>query len=150
MRSRRFRSRWLTIVVGLVVALAATSGLAAAAPLQPNLDSSALLGNEAEDAIAVNPTNASNVVTMSTLPDVISGLSVNVTFNAGRTWARRVIGGSSSDPLGNVCCDQQLAWDGFGNLWMTYLVNENDDILVALSTDGGRSFTKVADVVPSG
>ena len=146
---RRFRSKSLTIVLGVVVALAAT-GLAGAAPQQPNLDSSALLGNEAEDAIAVNPTNTANVVTMSTLPDVISGLSVNVTFNAGRTWARRVTGATNSDPLGNICCDQQLAWDRFGNLWMTYLVNANDDILVALSTDGGRSFTKVADIVTSG
>jgi BNR/Asp-box repeat protein len=150
MRSRRLRSKWFTIVLGVVVALAATSGLAAAAPLQPNLDSSALPGNESEDAIAVNPTNTSNVVTMATLPDVISGLSVNVTFNAGRTWARRVIGATNSDPLGNICCDQQLAWDRFGNLWMTYLVNANDDILVALSTDGGRSFTKVADIVTNG
>jgi hypothetical protein len=29
---------------------------------------------------------------------------------------------------------------------MTYLVNSNGDILVALSTDGGRSFTKVEDL----
>ena len=149
MRSWRFRSKSLTIVLGLAVALAVT-GLAGAAPLQPNIDTSAMLGNEAEDAIAVNPTNTANVVTMSTLPDVVSGLSVNVTFNGGKTWARRVIGATASDPLGNICCDQQLAWDRFGNLWMTYLVNQNNDILVALSTDGGRSFTKVADIVTNG
>jgi hypothetical protein len=138
-------SKWSMIVLGLAVALAMT-GLAAAAPLQANIDSSAMLGNEAEDAIAVNPTNPSNVVTMSTLPDVISGLDVNVTTNGGHTWARRVIGGTTSDPLGNICCDQQLAWDRFGNLWMTYLVNSSYDVLIAVSTDGGMSFTKVADV----
>jgi hypothetical protein len=109
-----------------------------------------MLGNEAEDAIAVNPTNTSNVVTMSTLPDVVSGLSVNVTRNGGQTWARRVIGGTTSDPLGDICCDQQLAWDRFGNLWMTYLVNENFHVLLALSTDGGMSFTKVAEIAPGG
>jgi hypothetical protein len=149
MRSRRLRFKSLTIVLGLVVALA-TTGLAGAAPLPTIFDSSALPGNEAEDAVAVNPTNTANVVTMATLSDSISGLSVNVTFNSGRTWAHRIIGGTTGDPLGNICCDQQLAWDRFGNLWMTYLVNENDDILVALSTDGGRSFTKVADIVTSG
>jgi hypothetical protein len=149
MRSRRFLSKWPMIVLGLAVALA-TTGLAAAAPLQPNIDSSALPGNEAEDAIAVNPTNPSNVVTMSTLPDVVSGISVNVTFNGGRTWARRVIGDTTSDPLGDICCDQQLAWDRFGNLWMTYLPNSTFDILVAVSTDGGRSFSKVADIAPNG
>jgi hypothetical protein len=149
MRNRRFLSRSLTVVLGLAVALA-TAGLAAAAPLPTNFDSSAMLGNEAEDAIAVNPTDASNVVTMSTLPDVVAGLSVNVTFNGGHTWARRVIGSTTSDPLGDICCDQQLAWDRFGNLWMTYLVNSSGDVLVALSTDGGVSFTKVADIATNG
>ena len=70
MRRRRFLTKWPTIVLGLAVALA-TTGLAAAAPLQANLDTSAMLGNEAEDAIAVNPTNPSNVVTMSTLPEAL-------------------------------------------------------------------------------
>ena len=140
------RSRWLTVVVGLALALAMT-GLAAAASPPANFDSSVLTGNEAEDAIAVNPTDPSNVVTMSSLADVPAGLSVNVTFDGGTTWARRVIGSTTSDPLGDICCDQQLAWDRFGNLWMTYLLNSNGDVLVALSTDGGLSFTKVADVV---
>ena len=149
MRSRRFLSKWPMIVLALAVALA-TTGLAAAAPLPPVFDTSAMPGNEAEDAIAVNPTNTSNVVTMSTLPDVVSGLSANVTFNGGRTWARRVIASTTSDPLGNACCDQQLAWDRFGNLWMTYLVNSSFDVLVALSTDGGRSFTKIADIATNG
>ena len=131
------------VLLGLAVALAIT-GLAAAAPLPSIFDTSALPGNEAENAIAVNPTNPSNVVTMATLPDVVSGLSENVTFNGGRTWTSRVIGASNADPLGNVCCDQQLAWDGFGNLWLTYLVNSSFDTVVAVSTDGGLSFTKVA------
>src|SRR5438552_2803617 len=143
------RSKLLTIVLGLAVALA-TTGLAAAAPLQTNFDSSAMLGNEAEDAIAVNPTNASNVVTMASLPDVPAGLSVNVTFDGGSTWTRRVIGSSTSDPLGDICCDQQLAWDGFGNLWMTYLLNSSGDVLVALSIDGGLTFTKAADIAANG
>jgi hypothetical protein len=58
--------------------------------------------------------------------------------------------GAAGDPLGEICCDEQLAWDRFGNLWMTYLVNTNGHVLVALSTDGGLTFTKVADVVTNG
>jgi hypothetical protein len=143
------RSRSLTVVVGLALALAVT-GLAAAAPLPANINSSAMPGNEAEDAIAVNPTNSSNVVTMSTLADVVAGLSSNVTFDGGSTWTRSVIGGSTSDPLGDICCDEQLAWDHFGNLWMTYLVNSSLDVLVALSTDGGLTFVKVADIPTNG
>src|SRR2546429_5495427 len=142
MRGRLFS----TIVLAFAGALAIAALATAAAPI-PNFDTSVKPGNEAEDAIAVNPTNPSNVVTMSTLADVVAGLSTNVSFNSGRTWSRRVIGSTAADPLGEICCDEQLAWDRFGNLWMTYLVNTSGDVLVALSTDGGTSFTKVADIV---
>ena len=138
-----------TILLAFAGALA-TAALAGAAPPIPNFDSTAMRGNEAEDAIAANPTNPSNVVTMATLPDVVAGLAVGVTVNGGNTWSRSVIGASASDPLGEICCDQQLAWDRFGNLWMTYLVNTDGNIKVALSTDGGTSFRKVADIAANG
>lgn len=120
---------------------------AAVSSVPPNFDSSVMHGNEAEDAIAVNPASPSNIVTMSTLPDVVSGLFEGVSFNGGKTWTRQVIG--TGGPLGEICCDQQLAWDRFGNLWMTYLVNTNGNVLVAVSTDGGLTFSKVAEIVPT-
>src|SRR5256886_8160160 len=147
MRGQFLASTSSTIVLGFAVALA-TATLAAAAP-PSNFNVTAMLGNEAENAIAVNPTNPSNVVAMSTLPDVVAGLAVGVSFNGGHAWTRRVIG-AAGDPLGEICCDQQLAWDRFGNLWMTYLVNTSGDVLVALSTDGGSTFTKVGDIVTNG
>jgi hypothetical protein len=144
MSGRFLASTSFAIVLGLAVALA-TATLAAAAP-PSNFNVTAMPGNEAEDAIAVNPTNPSNVVAMSTLPDVVAGLAVGVSTDGGATWARRVIGSTTADPLGDICCDEQLAWDRFGNLWMTYLLNSSGDVFVALSTDGGGSFTKVADI----
>ena len=149
--SRRM-PRILTVSISAfaVVALFAsmTVSAAAAAPqIPPNYDSSVMNGNEAEDAIAVNPVNPSNIVTMATLPDVVSGLFEGVSFNGGKTWTRLVIG--TGAPLGEICCDEQLAWDRFGNLWMTYLVNTNGNVLVAVSTDGGLTFSKVAEVVPT-
>ena len=144
MRGRFLTRTSSTILLALAGALM-TATLASAAVPPPNLNVTAMPGNEAEDAIAVNPTNPSNVVAMSTLPDVVAGLAVGVTTNGGATWQRRVIG-AAGDPLGEICCDEQLAWDQFGNLWMTYLVNTNGDVFVALSTDGGASFTKVADL----
>jgi hypothetical protein len=142
----------LTVCTPVFVAVALLTSVtapvaAAARPVPPNFDSSVMPGNEAEDAIAVNPANPSNIVTMSTLPDVPSGLFEGVSFDGGQTWTRQVIG--TGAPLGEICCDEQLAWDRFGNLWMTYLVNTNGHVLVALSTDGGRSFTKAAEVVPT-
>src|SRR6266702_8162437 len=72
---------WMTVPVG-----------AATRTIPQNFDSSAMHGNEAEDAIAVNPTNTSNVVTMATLPDVVSGLFEGVSTDGGQTWTRQVIG----------------------------------------------------------
>jgi hypothetical protein len=143
----RGRFTW-TVALGFIVALA-TAALAAAAPPQ-NLNASAMPGNNAEDAIAVNPTDPSNVVTMSTLADVTAGLFVGTSFNSGRTWTRRVVGSSTSDPLGDICCDEQLAWDRFGNLWVTYLLNSSLHVFVAVSTDGGTTFRKVGDIVTNG
>ena len=142
----RFLARAFSTIMLVVAGALVTATLAGAAAPIPNFNVTAMPGNEAEDAIAVNPTNPSNVLVMSTLPDVVAGLAAGVSFNSGSTWTRNVIGGSTSDQLGAICCDQQLAWDRFGNLWMTYLVNTNGDVLVALSTDGGSSFTKVADI----
>jgi hypothetical protein len=143
------RGRLSSTIVLAFAGVLATAALATAAAPIPNFNVTAMPGNEAENAIAVNPTNPSNVVAMSTLPDVPAGLAVGVSLNGGRTWARSVIGGTAGDPLGDICCDQQLAWDRFGNLWMTYLLNSNGDVLVALSTNGGTSFRKVADIVTS-
>ena len=140
------RGRLSTTIVLTLGAALATATLAAAAPIPTNFNVTAMPGNEAEDAIAVNPTNPSNVVAMSTLPDVVAGLAVGVSFNSGVTWTRSVIGSTTADPLGDICCDQQLAWDRFGNLWMTYLVISSGDVLVAVSTNGGLTFTKVGDI----
>lgn len=132
----------------VVVASLALPALSAHASrgVPPNFDVSAQPGNEAEDAIAVNPTNPLNIVAMSTLPDVPAGLFEGASFDGGQTWTRQVIG--TGGDLGEICCDQQLAWDEFGNLWMVYLLNTNGNVPIALSTDGGLTFQKVTEIVP--
>ncbi len=144
-RSRRTASAFL---IGLVVLLGAAGGaLAAAGPTPPNVDISQRHRNEAEDAIAVNPTDPANIVAMSTLADVPAGLFEGVSFDGGHTWHRQLIG--TGGDLGEICCDEQLAWDPFGNLWMTYLLNTSGIVPVAVSSDGGMSFTKVAEIQPT-
>jgi hypothetical protein len=144
------RGRVISTIVLAFVAALATAALAGAAPPISNINVTAMPGNEAEDAIAVNPTNPSNVVAMSTLSDAVAGLAVGTSFNSGRTWTRRVIGATTSDPLGDICCDEQTAWDRFGNLWVTYLLNSSLHVFVAVSTDGGMTFTRVGDIVANG
>jgi hypothetical protein len=150
MRSRMLRrlavSSLAFVALAVVGAMAAPAG-GAARSIPPNYNTSATPGNEAEDAIAVNPTNPSNIVTMSTLPDVVSGLFEGVSFDGGKTWTRRVIG--TGPPLGEICCDQQLTFDRYGNLWMVYLLNTNGNVPIALSTDGGLTLTKVTEIVPT-
>jgi len=132
----------LALVLAMPVPVRATARL-----IPPNFDTSAMSGNEAEDAIAVNPTNPLNIVTMSTLPDVPSGLFEGVSFDGGKTWTRRVIG--TGPPLGEICCDEQLTFDRYGNLWMAYLLNTDGNVPIALSTDGGLTLTKVTEIVPT-
>jgi hypothetical protein len=112
-----------------------------------NINISQRSGNEAEDAIAVNPTDPSNIVAMSTLSDAVSGLFEGVSFDGGLPWTRQIIG-DGFDQLGEICCDQQLSWDSFGNLWMVYLLNTSGNVFVAVSTNGGLTFQKVAEIVP--
>src|ERR671934_1529625 len=124
MRARIPATAWVAATVALVwIVVGSPSVPATAQPLPTNFDASELPGNEAENAVAVNPTNPLNIVTMSTLPDVVSGLFEGVSFDGGQTWTRRVIG--TGPPLGKICCDEQLAFDRFGNLWMTNLLNAN-------------------------
>ena len=147
MHARRLAvlSASLIALVGITAALTAT-----AAPATPaNVDVSQLPNNDAEDAVAVNPANPSNVVAMAITFAPSSGLIEGVSFNGGKTWTRQIIGGDVSDPLGDICCDEQLAWDRFGNLWMTYLLNSTGNVEVAVSTDGGLTWTKAADVAPT-
>jgi len=148
------RTRTMRIFAGLslsvALALVVSFGLpAGATPRQTptNINTSAQPGNEAEDAIAINPTNPQNIVTMSTLPDVVSGLFEGVSLDGGLTWTRQVIG--TGGDLGEICCDQQLSWDSFGNLWMVYLINGSHNVPIALSTDGGLTFQKVTEIVPT-
>jgi hypothetical protein len=46
-------------------------------------------------------------------------------------------------------CDEDLAWDRYGNLWMSHLTAKGK-VFVGVSTDGGRRFAKVTDIAPTG
>jgi hypothetical protein len=138
--------RTFASLVPAVLVLAMIPAVAGPASVPPNYDASQRRLNEAENAVAVNPTNPQNVVAMSTRPDVPKSLFEAVSFDGGITWTHQVIG--SGPPLGEICCDEQIAFDRFGNLFMTYLVNTNGDTFVAVSTDGGLTFGRIFDIVP--
>jgi len=113
-------------------------------PTPPNVDISVRHLNESEEAIAINPTNPDNVVELSNVDLPLVGMWLGVSFDGGQTWATSLIG--DNDNLGDACCDPTLSFDQYGNLWMSYLYNIENEIPVALSTDGGLHFKLVANI----
>jgi BNR/Asp-box repeat protein len=146
----------VAIVTAAALATAPTAlGAARAAPRTTtaapvNVDISQRHLNESEEAIAVNPTNPDNIVTVTNIGHAEAGLTAGmfegISFDGGKTWTRKLIGLGTGDPLGDACCDPSLSFDKYGNLFMTYLYEVEDQVPVALSTDGGVTFHIVAKI----
>ncbi len=116
-----------------------------------NMNISTLVGNQDENAIAVNPVNPQNIVAESVLdhgsPDSIAGLMETYTFDGGQHWTTKLI--ANGDNLGTSCCDESLSFDSSGNLFMTYLFDNSGAVPVAESTDGGVSFHLIHVIQPT-
>lgn len=102
---------------------------------------------ENECAMAKNPSNPNQLFALC-----------NVTSGAGQFAARSTDGGLTwiyPDPVDKTitdgdagqgpaaCCDPNLAWDSFGNLFITYLGSASG-VETILSTNGGSTFTNLA------
>src|SRR5690348_14662915 len=151
-----YRLRFLILAVATVTGAALAAGPSALAAAQTaaatpvNVDISQRHFNESEEAIAVNPTNPDNIVTVTNVGHGEAGLAAGmfegVSFDGGRTWTTRLIALGAGDPLGDACCDPSLSFDQYGNLFMTYLYEVEDQVPVALSTDGGLTFRVIANI----
>jgi hypothetical protein len=134
-------------IVGVLAAISSAPASAGTTPL--NVDVSQRHLNESEEAIAVNPTNPNNVVIFTNVghreAGLTAGMFLGVSFDGGATWSRRLVG--NFDNLGDACCDPSLAFDEFGNLFMTYLYQTENQVPVALSTDGGLTFSVISNIV---
>jgi len=144
---RRLPAPGLLILVGLIAVLPVGTAAAQSVPL--NVDVSQRPLNESEEAIAINPTNPNNVVIVTNVGHGEAGLTAGmfeaVSFDGGASWTRKLIG--NHDNLGDACCDPTLSFDGFGNLFMSYLFEAENTVPIALSTDGGLSFKLVGNIV---
>ena len=143
-----------SLVGVLLVALAVLSLVSTptgGGSISANVDISQRLGNESEEAIAVNPTNPRNIVVVTNIQEGFSGLFEGVSFDGGQTWTRKIIAdgpgiGKGADGLGDSCCDPSLSFDRYGNLFLSYVYNLENVVPVALSTDGGLSFRVIANI----
>jgi len=134
-------------LIAIVAMLAIFGGGAAHAKISipRNIDVSKRVGNESEEAIAVNPTNPKNIVIFTNIAEGTNGMFLAVSFDGGLSWTRRIVG-QGNDVFGDTCCDPSLSFDEYGNLFMTYLYNVDNVVPVALSTDGGLSFSVIANI----
>jgi hypothetical protein len=143
--------RPLVGVLLVLVTLALVAIPAGGGAIPSNVDVSQRVGNESEEAIAVNPTNPQNIVVVTNIQEGFSGLFEGVSFDGGQTWTRKIIAtgdtiGGGADGLGDSCCDPSLAFDEYGNLFLAYLYNLENVVPVALSTDGGLTFDVIANI----
>src|SRR2546425_8795491 len=144
------------VVLGMSMWLGVGSSAAGPTPGHParsktpaNVDISQRHLNESEESIAVTPTNPDNIVEVSNVDLPLVGMWEGVSFDGGQTWATSLIG--DNDNLGDACCDPTLSFDQYGNLFLSYLYNVENEIPVALSTDGGVHFDRIANISkPSG
>lgn len=159
----RFRFAIMTVAAMASTVLAASSAASPAAAssaavraraavttVPPNVDISQRHLNESEETIAVNPTDPANIVVVTNIGHREAGLPAGmfegVSFDGGKTWTTKLIGLGTGDPLGDACCDPSLSFDQHGNLFMTYLYEVEDEVPVALSTDGGLTFHVIANI----
>lgn len=152
---RRFLALSLCPLAFVLAWLPLASASAGSARGPANVDVSQRHLNESEEAIAVNPTNPSNIVIVTNVGHREAGLTAGmfegVSFDGGSTWTTHLIGLGGNDVLGDACCDPTLSFDEYGNLFMSYLYQVENTVPVALSTDGGLTFKVIAKIgEPSG
>lgn len=119
------------------------------------VNASKLAGSQLESEIAINPTNANNVVISAVNQNNgDAALLISRSFDGGKTWAVSSLG-ATQDHLSATTprVDPHLAFDAFGNLYVTYEVASSSSeirVIVARSSDGGATFTAVTAVSGQG
>jgi hypothetical protein len=111
-----------------------------------NVDTTKMGGNEVEAEVAINPTNANNVVTLGVSSNNNgANLVVSRSFDGGKTWATTLLGSAQDKLSANTNrVDPHLTFDRFGNLYVAYEVAASTSeirVIVARSSNGGQSFT---------
>ena len=111
-----------------------------------NVNVSQFRDKQFEPSIAVDPTNPQHLFaaavdqpSANSVLDGKGGLFVSTSTDGGATWAPRLIA-DGSDGLPKAQGDPKAVFDQFGNLFLTYLGADRNNVVVLMSTDGGKSF----------
>jgi hypothetical protein len=106
-----------------------------------NVDISKLAGNEAEPCITIDKAHPNRLFATSKITPEL-GLLASYSLDGGSTWKTRVVA-DGTDNLPKAATDPYATYDSNGNIFFTYL-STNWLVTVTLSTDGGKSFKKIA------
>jgi hypothetical protein len=106
------------------------------------------IADDSECAIAVNPHDKTQVFALCNKTGG-PGLVAKRSADRGLTWtypdpADKTIADGNAGQGPAACCDPTLAWDSFGNLFITYINSAVNTIETILSTDGGVTFSNLA------
>jgi hypothetical protein len=147
----RNRSRLSLFQVAAFAAMLVLLSSAAQAQLSVNMSKMANYQNEC--SIIQNPTNRLQL--SSACNNATGGLFAARSIDGGVTWVypdpSKTIANGVTPALGPAaCCDPSLAWDTFGNLFITYIDSTLTNIVTLLSTDGGQTFPTVFTFVGPG
>src|SRR6476619_66984 len=116
-------------------------------PVPAPVDVSRITGPEAEEAIAVDPTNPKRIfVASNRTGGSLFGASSN---DSGATWTGREFA-TGMDGLPRACCDPSAAYYSFGNLFFAYLNAVNGRIEMLVSTDNGQNVTYLTEFTAEG
>ncbi|HWS71126.1 MAG TPA: sialidase family protein, partial [Thermoanaerobaculia bacterium] len=147
MRTRHAIAPLLRTALTLVLLFA---GFGADAQLTDNTDrnTSKQSGDQSECAIAKNPLDHQQLFILCNEIGV-PGLFAARSTDYGQTWtypdaADKTIADGDAGQGPAAWCDPTLAWDNFGNLFITYIDQAGGNIITILSTDGGATFANLA------
>jgi hypothetical protein len=159
MNTMNIASRNLSsIIVGVAMALLTMLPTPVAAQVQagPDINTSLKTGDDSECAIAKNPTNPLQL--FASCNSAGAGIFAARSVDGGDTWtypdpADKTIADGDANQGAAACCDPTLAWDTFGNLYITYLAavvgTSSPSVETLLSTDGGLTFTTIGSFAGS-
>lgn len=117
-----------------------------------DLNTSKKTGDQTECAIAKNPTNPLQLFVLCNNDG--PGLFAARSTDGGATWiypdpTDKTIADGNTGQGTKGWCDPNLAWDSFGNLFITYIDYNGTNIVTIMSTDGGATFSDLASFGPA-
>jgi hypothetical protein len=139
-------------IATLVTCLVLPTAAARAQISGTDVNLSAKNGDDSECAVAKNPSNPTQLFALCNTAG--PGLLAARSSDGGVTWTYpdptdKTIadGGIGQGPA--ACCDPTLAWDTFGNLFITYIDAALSNIVTIISTNGGATFANLASFGPA-